>query len=219
MPTKLTEHDVWKFFVALGRADRGLSGAWWVALILRGILPAPRILGALLEHLGPIWPSRLTLGGVPLGDTWRHPAIKRDDPTNGLVPIHKLSQWLAYSLIEPLQDADIEVMDLDALTALAEYRNGGLLIDSGVLVPKRAAVLGEAHAADSEVVVEWRALTVALIDRLADLVRARLGLTPEQLPLAKILQGGTWSAGRALARQLRADGSPPLRVLSDGTLF
>ena len=57
-------------------------------------------------------------------------------------------------------------------------------------------MLSEAHAADAEIVVEWRALTVALIDRLADLVRAKLGLTPEQLPLAKVLQGGTWSAGR-----------------------
>ncbi len=84
------------------------------------------------------------------------------------MPFHKLSQWLAYSLIEPLEDAGIEVLDLDALTALAEYRNGGLLIDSGVLVPKHAAVLDEAHRADSELIVEWRALTVALIDRLAD---------------------------------------------------
>ena len=73
--------------------------------------------------------------------------------------------------------------------------------------------------ADGEVVVEWRALTVALIDRLADRVRNQLGLTPEQLPLAKLLQGGTWSAGRSLARQLRDDGGPPLRVVSDGTLF
>jgi hypothetical protein len=108
---------------------------------------------------------------------------------------------------------------LDALTALAEYRNGGLLIDSGVLVPKHAAVLGEAHRADSEVIVEWRALTVALIDRLADRVRDQIGLTPAELPLAKVLQGGTWSAGRYLARQLRLDGGPPLRVISDGTVF
>jgi hypothetical protein len=135
------------------------------------------------------------------------------------VPFHKLSQWLAYSLIEPLQEAGTLVIEPDALTALAEYRNGGLLIDSGVLAPKRGRLLGETHAGDSEVVVEWRALTVALIDRLADLVRAELGLTPEQLPLAKVLQGGTWSAGRALARQLRDDGGPPLRVTSDGTLF
>ena len=173
-------------------------------------LPRRTILITLLGSLATIWPGRIALGGHNLGDVGRHPAARADDPTAGLVPFHKLSQWLAYSLVEPLEDAGIEVIDLDALTALAEYRNGGLLIDSGVLVPKHAAVLGEAHAADAEVVVEWRALTVALIDRLADLVRAKLGLTPEQLPLAKVLQGGTWSAGRALARQLRAGGGPPL---------
>jgi hypothetical protein len=57
------------------------------------------------------------------------------------------------------------------------------------------------------------------MDRLADLVRAKLGLSQAELPLAKILQGGTWSAGRALAQQLREGGGPPLRVVSDGTLF
>jgi hypothetical protein len=184
-----------------------------------GRLPARLILITLLESLASIWPGRLELGRHNLGDVGRHPAAQADDPTSGLVPFHKLSQWLAYSLIEPLQDGGTLVVDLDALTALAEYRNGGLLIDSGVLVPKHAAVLGEAHAGDSEVVVEWRALTVALIDRLADLVRAKLQLSAAQLPLAKILQGGTWSAGRSLARQLRQDGGPPLRVISDGTLF
>jgi hypothetical protein len=184
-----------------------------------GKLPARTILITLLDSLASIWPGRIELGGHNLGDVGRHPAARSDDRTSELVPFHKLSQWLAYSLIEPLQDAGIEVVDVDALTALAEYRNGGLLIDAGVLAPKHAEVLGEAHAGESEVVVEWRALTVALIDRLADRVRDRLGVTPEQLPLAKVLQGGTWSAGRYLARQLRPDGGPPLRVISDGTLF
>jgi Protein of unknown function (DUF1688) len=184
-----------------------------------GELQARTILVTLLESLASIWPGRLELGRHNLGDVGRHPAARADDLTSGLVPFHKLSQWLAYSLIEPLRDAGTEVVGLDALTALAEYRNGGLLIDSGVLLPKHAAVLGEAHTGESELVVEWRALTVALIDRLADLVRDKLQLTREQLPLAKVLQGGTWTAGRALARQLRADGRPPLRVISDGTLF
>ena len=111
------------------------------------------------------------------------------------------------------------MVDPDALTALAEYRNGGLLIDTGVLAPKHPAVLEQAHRADSETIVEWRALTVALIDRLADRVREQLGLTPAELPLAKVLQGGTWSAGRYLARQRREGGDPPLRVTSDGTVF
>ena len=59
------------------------------------------------------------------------------------------------------------------------------------------------HTVDSELVVEWRALTVALLDRLADVVRARLNMDRETLPLARILQGGTWTAGRNIARQLR----------------
>jgi hypothetical protein len=184
-----------------------------------GRLPAPRILEALLEHLGPIWPSRLTLGGVPLGDTWRHPAIKREDATDGLVPIHKLSQWLAYSLIEPLQWAAIKVTDIDGLTGLAEYRNGGLFIDTGVLALRDPAAVQRQHSVDSELVVEWRALTVALLDRLADVVRARLKMDRETLPLARILQGGTWTAGRNVARQLRPDGGPPLKIVSDGTVF
>jgi hypothetical protein len=174
---------------------------------------------AFLHHLAPIWPSRLTLAGVALGDCWRHTLMHRDDATSGLVPLHKLSQWMSYSLIEPLQQAGIAVTDIDGLTGLAEYRNGGLLIDTGVLVLRDTNAAAKAHAVDSELVVEWRALTVALLDRLAALIRARLNMDAQTLPLAKILQGGTWTAGRAIARQLRPDASPPIRVISDGTVF
>ncbi|HSA83176.1 MAG TPA: URC4/urg3 family protein [Geminicoccaceae bacterium] len=182
-------------------------------------LPASAILAAVLEGLGEIWPGRIELAGVNLGDVGRHPAAATDDLTSELVPFHKLSQWLAYSLIEPLEDAGITVTDLDQLTALAEYRNGGLLIDLRVLRPKHDGVLGVAHPGGSEVVVEWRALTVALIDRLAERIRARLGLAAAELPLAKILEGGTWAAGRRIARELRPGGGPPLQLMSDGTLF
>ena len=184
-----------------------------------GRLPAPEVLAAVLEALGDIWPGRIALAGKNLGDVGRHPAAEADDVTSGLVPFHKLSQWLAYSLIEPLELAGIKVIGLDELTALAEYRNGGLLIDLGVLRPKHAGVLGEAHAGTSEVVVEWRALTIALIDRLAERIRTKCGLTTEQLPLAKVLEGGTWAAGRRIARELRPGGGPPLQLASDGTLF
>ncbi|TYL73612.1 URC4/urg3 family protein [Bradyrhizobium cytisi] len=184
-----------------------------------GAIPAPAILSAVLNQLGPIWPSRLELAGVPLGDCWRHPAIKADDATAGLVPLHKLSQWLSYSLIEPLQRAGFEVIDIDGLTGLAEYRNGGLFVDHEVLRLRDAEDAGRAHAVDSLLVVEWRALTVALLDRVAELVRAKLGRTPQSLPLASILEGGTWAAGRAIAFARRPDGSPPLKVISDGTVF
>jgi hypothetical protein len=172
-----------------------------------------------LQHLGPIWPSRLTLGGVALGDCWKHPALKTGDETTGLVPLHKLSQWLSYSLIEPLQWAGIEVTDIDGLTGLAEYRNGGLFIDTGVLTLRDPSDTRREHSVDSELVVEWRALTVALLDRLADVMRARLNMDRQSLPLARILQGGTWAAGRAIARTLRPDGGPPLKIISDGTVF
>jgi hypothetical protein len=182
-------------------------------------LPAPTILSELLQQLGPIWPSRLTLGGVALGDCWKHPALTTNDATSGFVPLHKLSQWLAYSLIEPLQTAGIRVTDIDGLTGLAEYRNGGLFIDAGVLAFRDAEDAGREHEVASSLVVEWRALTVALLDRVADGMRQRLGLDATSLPLAKILEGGTWAAGRRLARERRADASPPVKVISDGTVF
>ena len=206
----------------LGQAV-GRPGALFDLMAARAVdgkLRAPIILDVLLEALGPIWPGRLSLGGVPLGDCWRHPAIRRDDATDGLVPIHKLSQWLSYSLIEPLEAAGIEVIDIDRLTGLAEYRNGGLFVDTGVLALKDPAEAGRAHPVEGPLVVGWRALTVALLDRIAPLVRERLGVSAEAFPLARVLEGGTWAAGRRIARQLRpADGGPPITVISDGTVF
>lgn len=184
-----------------------------------GRVPAPAVLEILLDALGGIWPGRYVLGGVPLGDTWIHRKLATEDATTGLMPLHKLSQWLTYSLIEPLTWAGLEVVDLDGLTGLAEYRNGGLMIDAGLLQLRDRDALTRVHAVESELVVEWRALTVALIDRLAGVVRQHLGRTAWTFPLACVLEGGTWLAGRRLAREIRADGSPPLMVESDGTVF
>lgn len=182
-------------------------------------LTAPDILAALLRELGPIWPSRLSLGGVPLGDCWRHRMLVTGDATSGLVPLHKLSQWLSYSLIEPLQRAGVTVSNIDGLTGLAEYRNGGLFVDASVLELHEPLRILEAHDVSSELVVEWRSLTVALLDKLADVIRGRLAMNTETLPLAKILEGGTWAAGRAIARDKREGGAPPITVISDGTVF
>jgi hypothetical protein len=185
----------------------------------RESLSAPHLLETLLVALGSIWPSRIKLGAVALGDTWRHPAVRRNDPTDGLVPFHKLSQWLAFSLIEPLQAAGVEVVDIDGLTGLAEYRNGGLFVDTGVIAPRDPAAVDRPNPVESTLVVEWRALTVALLDHIAPLVREQLGLSAQAFPLARVLEGGTWAAGRQVARELRADGGPPIRVASDGTVF
>jgi hypothetical protein len=200
----------------------GRPGALFDVMAARardGTLPAPVILEVLLDALGPIWPGRLTLGGVPLGDCWRHPAIQRDDATDGYMPIHKLSQWLAYSLIEPLEAAGVQVVDIDGLTGLAEYRNGGLFVDAGVLTLNDPEDAGRAHPVEGPLVVGWRALTVALLDEIAPMVRARLGVSAEAFPLARVLEGGTWAAGRRIAASLRPGGGPPIAVVSDGTVF
>jgi hypothetical protein len=197
-------------------SDSPRPGGLFDALERRAVanrLPAAAILELLLEGLGPIWPGRAALAGIALGDCWSHPALQ------GFVPLHKLSQWLAYSLIEPLQSAGITVTHIDDLTGLAEYRNGGLFIDMGMLAPRDPHALSRTHAVADPLVVCWRSLTIALLDELAPLVRSRLGVDREAFPLAKMLEGGTWAAGRSIARERRADGGPPLHILSDGTVF
>jgi hypothetical protein len=182
-------------------------------------IAAPNILHLLLEALGPIWADRLVVNGVALGDCWRHPAIRRDDETDGLVPLHKLSQWLSYSLIEPLEEAGISVVDIDGLTGLAEYRNGGLFVDTGVLaLTDPADATRERHVSDP-LIVAWRAMTVALLDLMAPLVRDRLGVDAASFPLARMLEGGSWAAGRRIAAEKRPGGGPPFNIISDGTVF
>jgi hypothetical protein len=200
-------------------ADARMGGLLdlWRARASNGVLPARELLTTILEVLAPIWPGRLTLGGANLGDVWRHPMLRGEGPGAGLVPFHKLSQWLSYSMVEVLEQASIEIGALDELTGLAEYRNGGLFIDLGVLRLRDPSLAAAPLPVDHAAIVEWRALTVALLDRLAPMLRIRLGAA--ELPLARLLQGGTWDAGRRIARERRADGSPPLVVLSDGTVF
>lgn len=184
-----------------------------------GRLPATLILETLLEALGPIWADRLVIEGLPLGDCWRHPAIRRSDSSDGLVPLHKLSQWLAYSLIEPLQAAGVEVVEIDGLTGLAEYRNGGLFVDAGILRLADPVAADRTHHVSDPLIVAWRAMTVALLDRLAPEVRQLLGVDAGSFPLARMLEGGTWVAGRRIAAQRRPDGGPPFNIISDGTVF
>ena len=113
-------------------------------------LPAARILTTLLEALGDIWPGRLQLAGRNLGDTWQHSLAPGDGMAQGLVPFHKLSQWLSYSLVEPLQELGIQITAPDELTGLAEYRNGGLMIDTGLINLRDKSMMGQLHAPDSE---------------------------------------------------------------------
>jgi hypothetical protein len=176
------------------------------------------ILSEILMTLSGIWPSANSIETVPLGDCWRHSAVRGVGLSDGWMPFHKLSQWLTYSLLEPFEWSGVKVHKPDELTALPEYRNGGLLIDSGLLRLRDESAAQQMWQPGDEIVVEWRAMTVALMDELARAVRQQLGLSEAQLPLARVLEGGTWAAGRDLAQRHRG-GLPPLQVASDGTVF
>lgn len=201
---------------------------------------------AIIEGLSKVWPesspSGEKLGGGLTttlgvgGDVWKCDAL------NGhLIPFHKLSQWLTYSIMEPITKLQgIKFVGTDKMTGLAEYRNGGLFVDLGIITlkekvyqeglnlaratttikPEQEEEMVPIFKPDSQVIIEWRALTVALLDQLAILLRERLQVSKESLPLVKILEAGTWKAGREISKQLRpSSGGPPIAIVSDGTLF
>lgn len=187
-----------------------------------------------IKGFSGVWPStRTKLNGVSLGDVWPSEAVKKiyalenvSIGSEGLVCFHKLSQWITYSLMEPLQLYGIEFVGVQNLTGLAEYRNGGVFVDLGVLTLKKHVL--ENFSTDTipqfevfnDAIVEWRALTVGLLDLVAIGVRKQLGMTEDELPLAKVLEAGTWKAGREMAKKLRpATNGPPIIIISDGTVF
>ncbi|KAG0233069.1 hypothetical protein BGW42_006573 [Actinomortierella wolfii] len=197
-----------------------------------------------IDGFQEIWPpSRTTINGVSLGDVWPCDCLKRPDAspdsTDHYVAFHKLSQWMTYSLMEPLEKLlDFQFENANLLTGLPEYRNGGLLIDTGFMTLKnsdmeRGLAAYKSNAlkpgqpaievvptfeADDPVIIEWRAMTVATLDRVAAEVRKLLGLP--NMTLAQVLQGGTWEAGRELAEVSRPNTrGPPIATISDGTLF
>ncbi|MEQ1877623.1 MAG: DUF1688 family protein [Bdellovibrionia bacterium] len=179
----------------------------------------PQILRAVIDGFGKIWPGRLSSGGVNLGDVWQYSKLAGSKPTDELVPFHKLSQWMTYSLIEPMIEADINVVGVEELTGLAEYRNGGLMLDSGLLRLRNPEDAKKRWEPGSDLIIEWRALTIHLLDTIGARVQKALGKTPAEFPLAKVLEGGTWWAGRFLAQEKRPGGTPPLDIISDGTVF
>jgi hypothetical protein len=180
-------------------------------------LSATQILRCIQDALGPIWPGRTQLNNVNIGDVWAYRPLGKG--LLSLVPFHKLSQWLSYSLFEPLMENGLAITQIQELTGLAEYRNGGLIFDSGLVELKDKSFQKQGHEVGSELIVEWRALTVSLLDEIAKIVTQKLGKTPKEFPLARVLEGGTWWAGRLLAQKMREDGGSPFKVLSDGTVF
>ena len=186
----------------------------------------------LQKVLLPIWPSdRTQIDGVPVGDAWPLQVLAdharkngNSSPTAAIQPFHKLTQWLGYSLMVPFERVLGVAWENSHLgTGLPEYRNGGLFVDMGVLKlkpgldsPAEGETLPKFGSTD-DVIVEWRALTVALLDELHKVVLERMGIT---LSLAQVLESGSWKAGRQLAAERRPDTrSSPILLAGDGTLF
>ncbi len=178
-------------------------------------LTASTVLGVVLDVLSPIWPSRLERDGIQLGDSWVYEPF--GNGLNAVIPFHKLSQWMTYSLVETLVRSGIEVGGVEELTGLPEYRNGGLLYETGVVGLHDESMADQSHEPGSQLIIEWRALTISQLDAVAH--RVRQVLDRPDLLLAEILEGGTWAAGRRLAFERDPAGRPPLKLKSDGTVF
>ncbi|KAL2284393.1 hypothetical protein FJTKL_09087 [Diaporthe vaccinii] len=185
----------------------------------------------------PCWPKdRTTVSGFPIGDAWPLSTLKKhtdpsktDGITAGIQPFHKLTQWLTYSLMVPFQRIlGIKWKNTDSLTALPEYRNGGLFVDLGAITLKKEAHERGIKASGKElplfdagddVVVEWRALTLSLLDRVYESIISRMG-QGVHLSMAQVLEAGTWKSGREIAAQRRPETkSSPILIQSDGTVF
>lgn len=183
----------------------------------------------------PIWPAdRTTVGGTPIGDAWPLNALRKSGSdaaaAEHIQPFHKLTQWLTYSLMVPFQRIlSAKWLNADSLTALPEYRNGGLFVDLGVLSLKEDTLKRGLSApggdlplfeAGDDVIVEWRAMTLVLIDILYGKILARMSKQGVHLSMAQLLEAGTWKSGRETAASRRPKTkSSPILIKSDGTLF
>jgi hypothetical protein len=192
----------------------------------------------LQKLLLPSWPKdRTHIAGVPLGDAWPLEVLKRragsdeaGSVTSHIQPFHKLTQWLAYSLAVPfVRVLGREWTNADLGTGLPEYRNGGLFVDLGVLTLKPAALEQglqgskdglPGFAASSDVIVEWRAMTVALLDELHKIINKKFAQQGVNLTMAQMLEAGSWKGGRELAAKNRPSSCcSPILIQGDGTLF
>lgn len=186
----------------------------------------------LQKLLIPAWPkTRTHIRGHPIGDAW--PLAVLGHPTSdteNIQPFHKLTQWLGYSLTVPfVRILGREWTNIQLGTGLPEYRNGGLFVDMGVLALKPSTLQAAQAAsgqdlplldATGDAIVEWRAMTVALLDRLHVLISDRFAEKGIMITMPQMLEAGSWKAGREIAARLRpSTKSSPILIDGDGTIF
>ncbi|KAH8668829.1 hypothetical protein BX600DRAFT_460779 [Xylariales sp. PMI_506] len=197
-----------------------------------GVVDYKLLWSTLQRVLIPSWPAdRPTIDGHPIGDAWPLKVLTdgAQSKAAAIQPFHKLTQWLGYSLTVPLQRVlGLEVVNTHLGTGLPEYRNGGLFVDLGVLslkpeVAARHTAAGQelpTIAPTDDAIVEWRAMTVALLDELFKLISSKFAQEGVKLNMAQMLEAGTWKGGRELAAKFRpTTKSSPIIIDGDGTLF
>lgn len=192
----------------------------------------------LMEGFTPIWPKgRVEIDGISLGDAWPLSTTSKvgaKEFIDTIVPFHKLTQWLSYSLLVPLQKYgyEFDIKNQSLQTGLPEYRNGGLFVDLGVLSLKEEYLkkglelskeIGSSTPTipsfkpDDGVIVEWRATTIGFLDYILPLINKELDY---ELSLPQLIEAGSWKSGREIAAKLRPDTKgPPIDLYSDGTVF
>lgn len=195
------------------------------------IVPLPVLWNVLMTGLSPIWPTnRTAINGVSLGDAW--PCQSMPQPGNSakvsafpnssnaaawesILPFHKLTQWLTYSLMQPMQQLlKMHFAGTELLTGLPEYRNGGLFVDMGVLNLKKddlerglenyndwvrrtgakGVEVAPMFEPSEDIIVEWRGVTVGFLDMLCTEVNKALKseLGGNEMTLAQLLEAGSW---------------------------
>ena len=86
-------------------------------------------------------------------------------------------------------------------------------IQGRVIELKDKELINKEHHVDSELIIEWRAMTVCLLDMLLTQMKKK-----GQMSMSELLDGGTWLAGRQIASEKR-DGSSPLKLVLTGIVF
>lgn len=185
------------------------------------VVPLPILWEVLMDGLSSIWPTtRTSIKGKSLGDAWPCSTMPGPGTWENIVPFHKLTQWLCYSIMVPMTKLlNMQFAGAELQTGLPEYRNGGLLVDTGLLtlkeadtdrglktwhriMPDDATEVVPTFEPSDDVVVEWRAVTVGFLDELLAAVNHGLGLSgSDKLSLAQMLEAGTWKVS-----------IPPIRI-------
>ncbi|WP_269583872.1 DUF1688 family protein [Roseibium sp. Sym1] len=180
-------------------------------------IDAGQLLDRILEALAPVWEGGATSGDIWLGDSFVHSALPGND-IHAIIPFHLAAQQMVYSLVEPFAWAGFEVAGLDRLTAPADLAHAALFVHSGVLtIRENGDTLSPEAVRDR--MIEIRALTLALTDRLAERLASGLGMTLDQVPFTCILEGGTSRAGIRLLEQAPENIRNLGKILNPGAVF